>query len=147
MKNIEFNEYGIVGCAVFKKTTDDGKYVYESFWHNDAEDSGEYFFGIVVSNEPITVMVQPVFTCTFNKDILDCLVKRNEIEILNKAKELGAEVLGNEYSQSSSYRGNEPWATIDDAIEIAKKELNNEKEDIIEIIINEVIAKSQKKRK
>ena len=147
MENIEFNEHWIEGCANFKKMTDEGKYIYEMFWRNNAEDSGEYFFGIILSDEPLTNEFTPNVTCTFNKEILDCLVKRNDEKILNKAKELDAEVFGYEYKHSSSYRGSEPWASIQDAINIAKKDINSEKEDIIEIMTNEVIANSKKRGK
>ncbi len=143
MKNIEFNEHWIEGCAVFKTITEDGKYLYEMFWRNNAEDSGEYFFGIALLDEAATNNIIPTTTCTFNKEIVDCLVKRNSVEILNKAIELDAEVFGYEYAQTSSYRGNQPWASIHDAIKIAEKDKNNSKEDVIDIMTSEAIANSQ----
>ena len=146
---IMFNKYGIDGCAVLKRINDDGKYIYEMFWLNNAEDSGEYFFGIHISDKPITELVQPTLYYTFNKAILNSLVKNNEETIINKAKELNTEVFGEEYRNSSSYRGYEPWANMEDAIKIAQKEIAEGKvtEDVIELIINNALVKANKKTK
>ncbi len=145
---IFFDEHGIEGCFVLKGIADDGKYIYEMFYLNKAEDSGEYFFGIKVSDGPITELVQPTVEYTFDKTVVECLVRNNDVAIINKAKDLNAEVYGEEYRQNSSYRGNDPWASIDDAVELAKKEIadGKEKEDVIELMINKALSTSKKAR-
>ena len=143
-KIVELDNYWIEGRAVLKEMTDNDKYLYEVLWRNNDEDSGEYFFGILVTEEPITELKkQPTVFITLNKEVVDSLVKNDELEILDKAKELDAEVLGKDYSQESSYRGDEPWATINDAIEIAKKEIESGKEikDVVKLMHDNAIDK------
>ena len=94
------------------------------------------------------VLVQPTVEWTFNKEIVDSIVENNDEAIINMAKALNAEVFGEEYSQTSSYRGTEPWASIDDAVELAKKEIadGKVKRNVIELMISNALAKSQKAR-
>ena len=149
-KVIHFNKYGLEGCFTLKTITDDGQYLYEMFWRNNAEDSGEYFFSVLLLDKPITsvesLMFPPEKYYYFNKEILTSLVLNKEEDIISKARELDAEVLGKEYSEKSSYRGNAPWASIDDAIRIAEEDIANGKvtSNYIDKIIRDTLDEAKK---
>ena len=104
-----------------------GNFVYEVFLQNQAEDDMGFYYCIITLDHPIndlSEIKQMSGYYTFNKKVLTYFVENNKTRFIDKAKELKAEVFGEEYTESTEYRPGEPWESIDEAIKIAKKEIS-----------------------
>ena len=122
--DFEFIIYEGAGCLVDIK---DGNYTYEFVYIGRQEDSLGPMFLRATLDHPITNLqeIGPKFDygTTFNSDVLEYLVDSNNSFLLESAKKIeGFEVLGYKYQTASNYRYGEPWASVEDAIEIYKQE-------------------------
>lgn len=144
--SFDFEYATAIGRTVLNRITENGEYVYEVFLKDEVEDDMGYYYGIVVLNQPIKQITLPKVDIDFNKRILTYLVTHNRSQILNKAIQLNAEVLGDEY-ENTQYRKGEPWASIEEAIKIAQQEIATGKsndDEIVERMIESALSKRKR---
>ena len=135
-KVMYFDDEFEIGCASAYGKEENGT-VYQVFWKCIAEDDMGFYYGIT---KPLDIDLDELDSWLplgrslakqyyFSKGILRHLVeeKENCSEIIDMAKRMKAEVLGEEYRTQSSYRDSDPWASIDDAISIAEEEIKKGK--------------------
>ena len=125
-----FDDCGQKGCLSEFEKTEDGLTRYQVFLHNHLEDGGGYFY---LLSRPTNHKIDDFKTWwvisglgeprPVDKKVIEHLLDNKDkcAEIIDIAKRMNAEIFDFSYREESNYRDNEPWTSIDDAIEIEEK--------------------------
>lgn len=121
-----FNENLQQGCASPFETTEEGT-KYQILWRSNDEEGGLFY----KLTPPIDVDWNskddwwklsglPGTKTLVNDEVIKHLLDNQDkcSEIIDMTKRLKGEVFGENYRTSSNYRDTEPWATVDEALNI-----------------------------